>query len=70
MVDIHVQVVMYRGEVDTLSGTGRVRSIHGRYPCTGGDVQGKGDTLTGIGRVRSIHGGYPCTGDMFKCRYV
>ena len=35
MVDIHVQVVMYRGEVDTLSGIGRVRSIHGGYPCTG-----------------------------------
>ncbi len=48
----------------------RVRSIHGGYPCTGGDVRGEGDTLSGIGRVRSIHGGYPCTGDMFKCRYV
>ncbi len=31
MVDIHVQVEMYEGRDDTLSGIGRVRSIHGMY---------------------------------------
>ena len=25
------------------------RSIHGGYPCTGGDVRGEGDTLSGTG---------------------
>jgi hypothetical protein len=49
---------MYRwrctGEGDTLSGIGPVRSIHGGYPCTGGDVRGEGDTLSGIDRVSAI----------------
>jgi hypothetical protein len=34
MVDIHLKVEMYRGRDDILSGIGRVRSIHGGYPCT------------------------------------
>ncbi len=40
MVDINVQVEMYGAREDTLYGIGRVRSIHGGYPCTGGDVRG------------------------------
>jgi hypothetical protein len=39
MMFIHVQEEMYGGRDDTLSGIGRVRSMHGGYPCTGGDVR-------------------------------
>ncbi len=31
-----------RGEGDTLSGIGHLRSIHGGYPCTGGDERKRG----------------------------
>jgi hypothetical protein len=48
-MDIHVLLEMYGWEEDTLSEIGRVRSIHGGYPCTGGDVHGEEDTLYGIG---------------------
>ncbi len=42
MVDIHVQIEMYGGRDDTLSGIGPVRSIRGGYPCTDRDVRGGG----------------------------
>jgi hypothetical protein len=38
MVDIHVQVEMYGGREIHYLGEGRVRSIHGGFACTGGDV--------------------------------